>query len=102
LVLAPKNVIDVDFAKDLSLELAPSGAELNVNPPFRETTEPGCFAARDIVSIAKVVVASVAFGSFCMAGIVRQLPLEGRTRRLWLPCLDLEHDVLRYLCLVAR
>ena len=73
LVHAPKNQMDLGFAKDLNLEQMPSGGELKVIPPFNETTEPGCFAAGDIVSIAKVVVAGVAFGSFAATGIVKQL-----------------------------
>jgi gliotoxin/aspirochlorine biosynthesis thioredoxin reductase len=72
-VHTPSNKIELDFAKDLNLEVTPSGGELKVTPPFNETTEPGCFAAGDIASMAKIVVAGIAFGAFAATGIVKQL-----------------------------
>lgn len=73
LVHGPRNEIALDFAEDLKLERMPSGGELKVSTPFNETTEPGCFAAGDIGSMGKIVVAGVASGSFTAIGIVKQL-----------------------------
>jgi thioredoxin reductase len=73
LVHGPRNEIDLGYAKELKLEKMPSGGELKVNPPFQETTEPGCFAVGDIGSIGKIVVAGLAFGTFAATGIVKQL-----------------------------
>jgi len=73
LVHGPRNEMDLDFAMDLNLEKMPSGGELKVSPPFNETTEPGCFAAGDIGSMGKIVIAGLAYGAFSAMGVVKQL-----------------------------
>ncbi|KAF4636589.1 hypothetical protein G7Y89_g1491 [Cudoniella acicularis] len=73
LVHGPRNEMELDFAKDLKLERMPSGGEVKVLPPFNETTEPGCFAAGDIGSVGKIVIAGVAFGTYAAMGVVKQL-----------------------------
>ena len=73
LVHGPRNEMDLDFAAELKLERMASGGEVKVIPPFSETTEPGCFAAGDIGSIAKIVGAGTAFGGFAAMGVIKQL-----------------------------
>jgi len=76
LVHAPRNEIDLEFARKLDLKVTPLGGELQVNPPFNETTTPGCFAAGDISSMAKATLAAVSSGGFAAMGAVRQLQMD--------------------------
>lgn len=76
LVHKPKTKLELGFAEGLGLELAPSGAEIKVIPPFNETTVKGCFAVGDAGTPAKVVVAGVAFGTFAAAGLIMQLQAD--------------------------
>ncbi|KAF2235247.1 FAD/NAD(P)-binding domain-containing protein [Viridothelium virens] len=70
----PMNSIDLDFAKELNLEMDPSGMALKVQQPFLESTEPGVFVAGDISSpMAKMVLTGLTSGGFAANGIVRQL-----------------------------
>lgn len=74
LVHGPRNEMDLGFASKLNLEKAPPlGGELKVSQPFNETTVPGCFAGGDCSSMGKILVASVAFGTFAATGAIRQL-----------------------------
>lgn len=74
LVHGPRNEMDLSFAKKLNLEIAPPlNGELKVTQPFNETTEPGVFAGGDCSSMGKILVASVAFGTFSATGVIRQL-----------------------------
>jgi gliotoxin/aspirochlorine biosynthesis thioredoxin reductase len=74
LVHGPRNEMNLGFARNLTLEKAPPfGGELKVSQPFNETTEPGCFAGGDCSSMGKILVASVAFGTFAATGAIRQL-----------------------------
>lgn len=76
LVHKPRSKLELGFAEGLGLEIAPSGAEIKVMPPFNETTVKGCFAVGDVGTPAKVVVAGVAFGTFAAAGLVMQLEAD--------------------------
>lgn len=74
LVHGPRNEMDLGFATKLGLQKAPPlSGELKVSQPFNETTEPGCFAGGDCSSMGKIMVASVAFGTFAAMGAIRQL-----------------------------
>jgi len=76
LVHKPRSKLELGFAEGLGLEIAPSGAEIKVMPPFNETTVKGCFAVGDVGTPAKVIVAGVAFGTFAAAGLVMQLQAD--------------------------
>ena len=76
MVHKPKNQLALDFAVELGLEVAPSGAELKVTPPFNETSVPGCFAVGDLASPVKVVTSGVSGGVLTAAGLAMKLQAE--------------------------
>lgn len=63
------------LVQQLGLETTPSG-DIQVNPPFNETSVKGCFAGGDAASPMKAVVQAVHMGMFAGGGLVTQLQNE--------------------------
>jgi len=76
LVHKPKNRPNLAFAKDLGLELTPSGAEAKTSQPFYATNIKGCFAAGDCGSPLKAVPPGITSGGMASAGIVAELQAD--------------------------
>jgi thioredoxin reductase len=76
LVHKPKNVPNVAFAKELGLELNPSGADVKTSQPFYATNVKGCYAAGDCGSPLKAVPPGITSGGMASAGIVAELQAE--------------------------
>ncbi|KAK8931497.1 Thioredoxin reductase gliT [Metarhizium anisopliae] len=76
LVHKPKNVPNVAFAKDLGLELTPSGAEVKTSQPFYATNIKGVYAAGDCGSPLKAVPPGITSGGMASAGIVADLQAD--------------------------
>jgi gliotoxin/aspirochlorine biosynthesis thioredoxin reductase len=62
----PQVKLNGPFVEQLGLELAPTG-EVKVNPPFNETSVPGVFAAGDVATQMRAVLAALSMGG--MAGV---------------------------------
>jgi thioredoxin reductase len=75
LVHQPHMTIAGPFAKQLELELTPTG-DIKSTPPFYETSMPGVFAVGDCATPLKAVSQALAMGAFAAAGIVFQLGAE--------------------------
>jgi len=68
----PRSKLNGPWAEQLGVALTP-GADLQVNPPFNETTVPGVFAAGDCASPFKVVASSMSMGLFAANGAAMQV-----------------------------
>ncbi len=75
LVHQPHMTIAGPFAKQLELELTPTG-DVKATPPFYETSMPGVFAVGDCATPLKAVSQALAMGAFAAAGLVFQLGAE--------------------------
>lgn len=78
LVYHPKSEANVGMVADLGLELSPSGAEVQVTPPFNETSVPGCYAVGDVSTPLKALANAVGSGSVAGPAIVQQFIREGK------------------------
>ncbi|KAI9166547.1 thioredoxin reductase [Paramyrothecium foliicola] len=63
------------FAEQLNLELQPSG-EIQVSPPFNETSVKGCFAAGDNATVMRNALQAMHMGGFAAVGMASQLQHE--------------------------
>ena len=75
LVHQPQTTVSGPFAKQLSLELTPTG-DIKTTPPFNETSMAGVFAAGDCAVPVKVVPQALAMGGLTAGGISFQLGAE--------------------------
>lgn len=64
-----------DLVEQLGLELTPTG-DIQVTPPFNETTVKGCFATGDMATQLRSAVQAIYMGSLTGAGVVMQLQTE--------------------------
>lgn len=75
LVHQPSSQVKGPFARQLSLELTPTG-DIKTSQPFYETTVPGVFAVGDCATTMKAVSQSVAMGASAAGGLAYQLGAE--------------------------
>ena len=75
LVHQPGSQVSGPFAKQLSLELIPSG-DIKTSQPFYEASVPGVFAVGDCGNPMKAVSQAVAMGALAAGGLSFQLGAE--------------------------
>lgn len=63
------------LVEQLGLELTPMG-DVQVTPPFNETSVKGCFAAGDMATMMRSAVQAIQMGAMAGAGLVTQLQVE--------------------------
>ena len=71
----PFTQVNAPFARQLSLELTPTG-DIKTSQPFHETTVPGVFAVGDCASPMKAVSQAAAMGALAAGGLAAQLGAE--------------------------
>lgn len=73
IVHRPDTELDRSLIDQLGLKISDRG-DIDVMPPFCQTTAPGVYAAGDCASPAKIIPNAITMGAYAGCGLARELP----------------------------
>ena len=71
----PQVELNGPFAQQLGLKIGAQG-DIEVSPPFNQTSVPGVFAAGDAATPMRAALNAISMGALTAVGLVQQLQAE--------------------------